>query len=214
MKMQITKKESGAAKSKLSRRETRRRAMLDAANALFLEKGYGATSLMDVVKESGGSLATLYDLFGGKEGLFHEVVEMKCREFAQVLNDEKISENSLDVALRKIGEHFFNAILDDGLSFFRLVISEIKQFPEIGMAFYAAGPNAVDKILADYFANQSKRGRLRVDDPMEAAQTFLSLVIGQYQTKFLCGLPAKIPEKQIKKHLDQSVKNFLCLYGA
>jgi len=213
--MQMIKKEAKTSKIQQSRREKRRQAMLDAANAIFLEKGYGATSLADVVKESGGSLATLYDLFGGKEGLFHEIVEMKCDEFTQILNNEEITDKSLDIALRKIGEHFFMAILaEDGLSFFRLVISEIKQFPEIGTSFYAAGPNAVDKILANYLAEQDKQGRLRIDDPIEAAQTFLSLIIGQYQTKLLCGLQLKMTEQQIKKHLNQAVKNFLTIYGA
>ena len=62
-----------AAKPDLARpnpkREARRDAMLDAALELFLERGYGAISLTDVVKRSGGSLATLYELFGGKLGL-------------------------------------------------------------------------------------------------------------------------------------------------
>ncbi|MBI1262160.1 MAG: TetR family transcriptional regulator [Rhizobiales bacterium] len=213
--MQTTKNETITSENKLSRRETRRSAMLAAANTLFIEKGYGATSLTDVVKESGGSLATLYDLFGGKEGLFQEVVETQCRKFAQVLHEEKVSDNSLDVALRKIGEHFFHAILaEEGLSFFRLVVSEIRQFPEIGASFYAAGPNAVDTILADYLANQTRRGRLNVVDPMEAARTFISLVIGQFQTMQLCGLPIKMTEQQIKNHLDRSVERFITIFGA
>ena len=49
---------------------SRRRAILDAAAALFLERGFADTSVGDVVKRSGGSLATLYSLFGSKEGLF------------------------------------------------------------------------------------------------------------------------------------------------
>src|SRR5262245_3793367 len=53
-----------------SRGEARRQAMLQAAGELFLEHGFEGTSVSDVVKRSGGSLATLYAWFGSKEGLF------------------------------------------------------------------------------------------------------------------------------------------------
>lgn len=34
-----------------------------------MEQGYDGTSLAEIVRRSGGSLATLYDLFGNKQGL-------------------------------------------------------------------------------------------------------------------------------------------------
>ncbi|RYD43145.1 MAG: TetR/AcrR family transcriptional regulator, partial [Sphingomonadales bacterium] len=53
---------------RLSPRERRQSAILDAAESLFLEQGYERTSLAEIVKTSGGSLATLYELFGNKQG--------------------------------------------------------------------------------------------------------------------------------------------------
>ena len=52
----------------------RRRAILGAARELFLERGYAATTCADVVARSGGSLATLYALFGTKRGLFEAIL--------------------------------------------------------------------------------------------------------------------------------------------
>lgn len=197
-----------------SRREKRRQAILEAANTLFLEKGYGATSLADIVKESGGSLATLYDLFGGKEGLFHTMIEMECNAFVEFLRDTEIIDSSLDIALRKIGEHIFRSFLEeDRLDLFKLVISEVKHFPEVGEAFYAAGPTTVYAIIAKYLDKQSKLGHLKITQPIIAAKTFISLVVGEYQTELLCGRPVKMTGKQIEKHLDQSVENFLKIYG-
>lgn len=56
-----------------SPRERRQSAILDAAESLFLEQGYDRTSLAEIVKRSGGSLATLYELFGNKQGLLHAI---------------------------------------------------------------------------------------------------------------------------------------------
>ena len=50
--------------------DARRQAIMDAAKALFLSKGYAATSLEEIIATSGGSLATLYKLFGNKQGLW------------------------------------------------------------------------------------------------------------------------------------------------
>src|SRR3546814_11941406 len=56
-----------------SPRERRQSAILDAAESLFLEQGYERTSLAEIVKRSGGSLATLYELFGNKQGLLRAI---------------------------------------------------------------------------------------------------------------------------------------------
>ena len=57
------------------RGEARRRAFLDAAGKVFLAQGLGNASVNDVVRLAGGSLATLYQQFGSKEGLFLAMFE-------------------------------------------------------------------------------------------------------------------------------------------
>src|SRR3546814_10036002 len=43
--------------------------------SLFLDQGFDLVSLAAVVGQSGGSLATLYALFGNKQGLLRAVIE-------------------------------------------------------------------------------------------------------------------------------------------
>ena len=81
-----------------SRRDARRRAFLDAAMQLFMEKGYGATSLHDVVSRSGGSLSTLYEMFGNKAGLFRELIEDKCATVSSMFDDAAIADVPLEPA--------------------------------------------------------------------------------------------------------------------
>ena len=56
-------------------RETRR-AVVDAAHRLFLEKGYGATSLTDVADAAGVSVQTVYAQLGSKRALLKEVLDV------------------------------------------------------------------------------------------------------------------------------------------
>src|SRR5258708_3587365 len=56
----------------------RRHAFLEAATAVFLEKGYANATLDDIIARSGGSRQTLYSLFGGKQGLFEALIAEHC----------------------------------------------------------------------------------------------------------------------------------------
>lgn len=72
---------SKAVKSKLPptrrRREPRIRAILEAAEQVFLENGYEAGSLDAVAARANASKATIYAHFGNKVGLFKAIVASK-----------------------------------------------------------------------------------------------------------------------------------------
>jgi AcrR family transcriptional regulator len=53
-----------------------RRAIVDSAHRLFLEKGYGGTSLTDVAEAAGVSVQTLYAQLGSKRVLLKEVLDV------------------------------------------------------------------------------------------------------------------------------------------
>lgn len=55
-------------------RETRQR-MLDAARELFVEQGYGATTLQEVADRAGVAVQTIYFTFGNKRSLLKELVD-------------------------------------------------------------------------------------------------------------------------------------------
>lgn len=55
-------------------RKTRAK-IVAAARELFVEKGYGATSLQDVATRAGVAVQTIYFVFGAKRALFKDVVD-------------------------------------------------------------------------------------------------------------------------------------------
>lgn len=57
---------------------TRRRA-IDAATALFVERGFAATTVNAVAEEAGISPETIYTSLGGKRGLLENVIEAAIR---------------------------------------------------------------------------------------------------------------------------------------
>lgn len=64
-----------ASKRTLKARETRRR-ILAAAKELFVEQGYGVTTLAEVAERAGVAIQTIYFVFGNKRMLLKEVADV------------------------------------------------------------------------------------------------------------------------------------------
>src|SRR3546814_4948641 len=83
-----------------TRRQDRRKAILDAAESLFLDQGFDRVSLAAVVGQSGGSLATLYELFGNKQGLLRAVIERGEQERRATLDRSEEHTSELQSLMR------------------------------------------------------------------------------------------------------------------
>ena len=76
-----------------------RQALLDAAARVFVQVGYHAASVADVVTEAGASVGALYHHFGGKADLWSELFddyqtrhEQRAAEAVQVARKEGVTE--------------------------------------------------------------------------------------------------------------------------
>jgi AcrR family transcriptional regulator len=206
------RREGDAAAS--NRREARRQAMMLAATDLFCTKGYGATSLSEVVKLSGGSLSTLYDLFGNKAGLFRAIIEDRCKSITELFQRDDINEMPIDEALGTFASTLIYHTMDnDTMAALRTILAESIQFPELGHLFYESGPAPSKAAVANYLAEQAKRGRLSVEDPRRAAEDFCALVCGEAKMRGMCGLPTLLPGVDGKEQVRHAVSVFLRAYG-
>lgn len=65
--------------------EYNRNSVIDQATGVFWEKGYGKTSISDLVEATGLQPGSLYAAFGNKKGLFLEVVDQYNDAFIRQL---------------------------------------------------------------------------------------------------------------------------------
>src|ERR1043166_3302122 len=89
--------------------EQRRGRIIRMAWRLFLKKGYDNVSIDDIIAVVGGSKATIYAWFGGKEGLFEAVVRQKCQGVTMAI--EVNAGGSLEEQLSEIGHSFLAKVL-------------------------------------------------------------------------------------------------------
>ena len=188
--------------------EQRRERIVRMAWPLFLKKGYDNVSIDDIIAAVGGSKATLYAWFGGKEGLFEEVVRQKCRDVVLAIHVD--AAGSLEAQLAEIGHSFLAIVLSPPiLEFHRLMVSIGRTFPETGRLFYETGPASAYSTVAAWIAKQQKDGRITQEDPYRLAVLFLDMLIGEHQLSWLTGMPRAAKRDKIDETVRIAVKIFL-----
>jgi TetR/AcrR family transcriptional repressor of mexJK operon len=188
----------------------RRRAFLEAATAVFLEKGYANATLDDIIARSGGSRQTLYSLFGGKQGLFEALIAERCDKIFAPFRAEGLLDRPPDEALVDVGIRYLETLTTpDALGVYRLVVAEGVFMRELAERFWELGPARTRAMLAGYFAQQTSRGTLRLQDPEQAAQQFSGMLLGNFQLQCLLGLRERPEPEEIEAFVRTAVAWFL-----
>lgn len=143
-----------------TRGEQRRRAFLDAAADVFLEQGYEAASVNEVVRRAGGSLATLYAQFGNKDGLFQAVIEDITERYSEAIIDAADTDLPLEQGLQQIGEQFLGSILRPrAIAFTRVMIGEGRKIPDMMERWILSGPERVRAAVSEFLLSRGCKGR-------------------------------------------------------
>jgi AcrR family transcriptional regulator len=83
-----------------------RERLLDAAVRLFAAKGYGATSVRDIVRAAGVTAPALYHHFGNKEGLFLAIVRAGSARAAAARREALEAGGSAAVRIQRLARTY------------------------------------------------------------------------------------------------------------
>ncbi|KRC59103.1 TetR family transcriptional regulator [Agromyces sp. Root81] len=207
-----------ATTNELSRSERKRRAILAAAEALFLRNGYLGTSMDELAELSEVSKQTVYAHFGSKESLFVELVSSMTAAAGDGLHDrDERAALDGDVAghlARYAADELAVVMTPRVLKLRRLVIGEVERFPDLARALYENGPERAIRSLAVTMAEFTDRGLLAADDPVEAATTFNWLVMGAPMNEAMLLGDEAIPDvAALQRHAAHAARVFVAAYG-
>lgn len=203
----------------LPRSERKRRAILAAAEELFLRNGYLGTSMDELAELSEVSKQTVYSHFGSKESLFVELVSSMTAAAGDGLHDlDGHPAPDGDVAgylARYAADELAVVMTPRLLKLRRLVIGEVERFPDLARTLYENGPARAIRSLAVTMAAFAERGLLSADDPVEAATTFNWLVMGAPMNEAMLLGDGAIPDATaLQRHAVHSARVFVAAYGA
>ncbi len=193
--------------------EKRRKAMIEAAYSLFIEKGYESVSVDDIIRVSKGSKSSLYKFFGNKEGILKAVIESLAEEFLREIHLEFPSAKTAREALNRVGMVFADlALSDNAINQHRHAVSHARAFPDLAKLWYESGPKRTMDGFADFLEKETAAGRLRIADPARAAWFFLGMIIFHDNMRRLVCLPPS-KRSELKEMVSEAVEVFLAAYG-
>lgn len=189
--------------------------ILDGAERVFLAEGYEGASMSSIARAAGVSKGTLYVYFTNKEALFSEFIEVQCRAQTDTLYDGLRAGGSVEDLLREFGRQFVRfKVGDKAHAIERLIIGEASKFPELGRAFYEAGPKRGLARLAEFLRARVETGELDIDDPLLAADQFLGLCFADLILKRRMSVIETATPQRIAYIVDHAVDVFLKAYKA
>lgn len=198
-----------------TRRDDRRDAILDVAETCFHRDGYAATSMSTIAATLGGSKGTLYNYFKSKDELFEAFVGRARQRLTEVAFEPAMtSELGTRDKLTALARAFLGAMISpQAMALHRLVIAESARFPEIGRAFYKAGPQIALARLAQIFEGLMEAGEIRRADPQVTAYQFKDLAVsGVYQLR-LWGVIDDLTEAEIAERAETVMDTFMRAYA-
>jgi TetR/AcrR family transcriptional regulator, mexJK operon transcriptional repressor len=191
------------------------RRIIDAATGLFLAVGYGATSMDAIAQAAGVSKVTVYNHFGSKDALFAAIINATCDSMLLPITAREVDRGSPETTLSAIAGRVMRMARDPQiLALYRVVIAEAPKFPELGAAFYRAGPARAAENLAAWLAEQTRAGVLTVDDPRLAAERFFGMAHGHFYLRRLLNVQPEDDEATIAAHVRAVVAGFLTMHRA
>jgi AcrR family transcriptional regulator len=172
-------KPSLVAPTRQRRKEARPQELLDAALALFVEKGFAATRSDEVAVRAGVSKGTLYLYYPSKEELLKAVIQQNLgqliAEGSGIVDEfEGPSADLLSLLMRTWWDRVGNTPAG---AIHKIMMSEVRNFPEIAQFYRDEVIQPGSDLLARTLARGVERGEFRELPVVEVTQALFAPLI-------------------------------------
>ena len=187
----------------------KQRVILDGARAVFMALGFGGASMDAIAERAAVSKMTLYRYFESKEALFAGLIAESCEKILQ--RDPTVPLEGLEPrdALRHFGMQLLETVYaPETLALHRIVLAEVKRFPELGELFYRSGPERNIAAVATYLEETMAARGAPIRDPRKCAEEFFELVRGYTHLRLLLGIEDTPDADARAAQVDRAVDTF------
>lgn len=189
--------------------------VLSGAREIFLRDGFEGASVDEIAKAAGVSKATLYSYFSDKRQLFQEVVQAECQrmstEIVSKMDESMPIRDALELAAFSLTKFLVSEFAQ---RVFRICIAERDRFPELGQAYYEAGPGNGHQQLVAHLQESVAAGCLKIDDVDMAAYQFSELCKTRYFAMACFGVRSEFSDEELREVALAAVDLFMTKYGA
>ena len=159
-----------------ARRGGSREAIVEAAQRLFLERGFGAVSMDELAEAAGVARRTLYNQFARKEDIFREMLLKVSRQLEEAFPTGIETRGDVEDVLRLIARIILELHKNpEYLGFLRMVVADSRQFPWIAEEFAAVMDPQTERLIR-YLTHLNAMGVLNCRNPTLAAHQFMGML--------------------------------------
>ena len=188
--------------------------ILDAAEQVFLERGFRSASVDEIAEMAPASKPTIYARFPSKEALFAAVV---ARIISGLTNfEDYVSEGrTVQDKLRSLAVGIIERAIEHTVGVFRVTIAEARRFPELSRNVHEASrdcaANTVSQLLNDatLMLSRSPKGPFSSKRSIATAQIFMDLILLPMLMRALLGEEPKSLRKELPSFVRERVSFFL-----
>jgi TetR/AcrR family transcriptional regulator, mexJK operon transcriptional repressor len=178
----------------------------------FFLHGYAATAIEQVAADAGVSKVTIYNQFGDKRALFAAAVAGECEKMRGHFSLDAMPQGTIRERLTAIAEAIVAFLFrPEMIQFERRIAAETETEPAIGAAFLEAGPWRMKQAFGAWLGRATEAGELAIDDPLLAAEQFVSMCKGMGDLERRFG--AAVTPEQSHQRITGAVEVFLAAYG-
>ncbi len=183
--------------------ETKTEAILDAALALFAEKG-ALASMEAIARRAGVSRQTLYNRFASKV----EIGRALAARRAQALTEPFRSGGEPHTVLVGYAAGLLNKMKGDvGSDALRGVALMAPTAPDLAEAVYRAGPAEGLRQLSVWLAEQDRLGLLSIPDAETAAEMYVGMIMGHGHLRMVLNIPH--PSFDVQARATETAERFI-----
>ena len=157
--------------------EKRRQQMVQAAVALFKQKGFHRTTTREIAKEAGFSIGTLYEYIRTKEDVLYLVCDSIYHEVHGRLSEFTAEAGTLD-ELKNAIRHYYG-VIDDMSDEFVVMYQETKSLPKNALEYVLKKELEMVRIFHKMLQSCIDAGELKISE--EQAQLYAHTLVVQGQ---------------------------------
>jgi len=186
--------------------------LIEAAENVFLEKGYHAATMSDVAKAAGMSKKTVYTLIESKAELFDALVTHHQSMLEFPIPEPGWTTRDILIANVSVLARFL--LSPSQIAILRLIMAEYTRSPDLGRIFHRNRVMKAKSKLEACLADLATTHGYAVSQAKEMAAMLFGMALGEFHIGVLIGYRAAPSRQALDKRVRQAVDIFLAGVGS
>lgn len=188
--------------------------ILDAAQQVFLQRGFEGASIDEIAERAPVSKPTIYARYAGKDALFAAVLARVAGNLA-TFDNFRASGRTVEDRLIALAQAIIERALRDSVGLMRVAIADAYRFPDVSCQVHDASRGRILSAVAQLLTEVTgavaggATSSFVATRPMDAASVFLDMIILPILMRRLMGAEEAVLRNELPAFLRERVGFFM-----